>query len=435
MAPLMSVPSSSLPAGARRLLYFQVFNIAGSSIALGPPLILLARHLGGGTWDASLLTAFATLAIVVQLVASPILEHFGYRRSFAGGWLVTAGFMALVALLPLGIIKGEWAVTALLAFVFAFHAVRSFAQLAWFPWLARILPTELRGRFVGLDVRVTAVTGLVALLVTSLVIGQNPGGTTFALIYGFASLGLAAAGLTAWQVPDNDPRIAVPARGEAVSVWKAARHLFRRRRFRRAMTFIAVYYFFFAPIPLILILLQEGPLTLGARDILLLQAGTQVGTAATSALWGRTSDRFGTRPLLRMASVGTLIVFTMWASCIIRNPGLAILGLFSALLGVFQGAQSVGLMRLLMQVCPPKLASQSTAIFQAVGSLAASLSPLAVGAILSEFPKDSATGFALAMLFIGAAGVGAQYLLGRIPETGRERTHAVLRHAIKWVMR
>ena len=85
--------------------------------------------------------------------------------------------------------------------VLGFCLLRAFGTAAHLPWMAAILPVEVRGRFFATDHALTSGLGVGTLLLCAALFARFPGWTAFALVYGLALAGSALAVTSLLRLP------------------------------------------------------------------------------------------------------------------------------------------------------------------------------------------------------------------------------------------
>lgn len=210
-APVAPEPAP-VPAAAglrpfRAGYWFGGFNGLTWMIGLGTPSVLLAERLGASAFQIGLMSAFVFLLLPLQVLSTAALHRLGYRRQMVLGW----GTRALFLLVPLALAWSApepavaWMPSLLVASVFGFCLCRAFGVAAHIPWLAAILPPELRGRFFATDVAIIGLVGVATLLVCAGLFAWLPGWQAFVWVYALALLGSALAVANLLRLPQAPP--------------------------------------------------------------------------------------------------------------------------------------------------------------------------------------------------------------------------------------
>src|SRR5260221_3512118 len=117
-------------------LVFGFFNALTWQIAIGTPMVLFAERLGATSFQVGLAYSFVFLLTPVQVAATALLPHFGFKRVSLGGWSARSVFLAI----PLGLtlvapkMDNSWMVHALIWSVFFFCFFRSVGTSAMTTW-------------------------------------------------------------------------------------------------------------------------------------------------------------------------------------------------------------------------------------------------------------------------------------------------------------
>ena len=172
-------------------------------IGLGTPMVLFAEALGASALQVGLASSFLYLVLPVQVLATASLARLGYKRQMVMGWWIRALFL----LVPLGLAlyapqpPASWMADLFVASVLGFCLLRAFGTAAHLPWMAAILPVEVRGRFFATDHMLTSGLGV---------------GTLLPAIFPYATADVApllvAAAMTGTMSPSNDSGV-VSSRG------------------------------------------------------------------------------------------------------------------------------------------------------------------------------------------------------------------------------
>ena len=202
-----STSSPPLPASTRSLLAFQSFNALNFTIAIGAPMVLLARFLGASEREVGMVMSLVPFLAILQLPGTALVERFGPRRVMIWGWSIRSWALLIAAALPLLIdtLSRSTLVLLLGLSLFLFSGIRGLASASWHPWLNKLLPEGTRGHYLGKEQRVMNLSASLALIVSALFLGEEPAGWRFSILMAAAwLLGLASTYFLA-RVPRDDP--------------------------------------------------------------------------------------------------------------------------------------------------------------------------------------------------------------------------------------
>jgi MFS family permease len=367
-------------------------------------LTAFALALGAGPLQIGLLAALPMGLRLSQLVTSTRFERLGRWRTvaLAGG---TAGRIALLAgILTLLMPPGDARLWLLIAIVAAAAAGGALYDLAVVAWMAEIVPLRLRGDFFGRRNRAVAAVGMVVTLGAAGIIDAL-GGAGEAAITGFAVIFTvgAAVGLLGLRVlaraPAGPPHPVV-APAPPLRIWIA--EAFADRSFYRLARFGLIWGFavnfsspFFA-------VYQISVLALPLTVVTLFKAITTVGMAASSWYWGRMTDHFGAKPVVRTGVYLISLTPLLW---LFVRPGLIWpLIPIQILSGLSFTAYEGNINNLVLKLAPRERRSRYLAVFGAAYGTGAVLGPIAGGLVLWGLDAQALAGTrAFVILFVVGA--------------------------------
>lgn len=189
--------------------WFGGFNGLTWMVCLGTPMVLLAQHLGASAFQVGLASSFVFLLLPVQVVSTAALPRFGFKRQMVTAWLVRSLFLAIPVFLVWSDVDdpAPWMPALLVWSVFGFCLCRAFGTAAHLPWMAAILPLDLRGRYFATEQAITSVVGVGTLLGCAALFATLPARSAFTIVYASAFLG---ALLAVWNLT-RLPAAAAPA--------------------------------------------------------------------------------------------------------------------------------------------------------------------------------------------------------------------------------
>jgi|GEM_PF-4330766 len=392
--------------------------IVGGTVQTG--VILWA---GGGAFDLGLLSALTTGGGFIVLAMRYFERRSGSHRNLTRfGWTVARViWLPLVVFLVLttgfGDVGRSLAVPIMLVTVLASAAFGAVGNVAWYSWVARLVPSAERGAFIAQRSLWTSVASLILFPIVGWVLDR--GTALHHEAFGFASVLVlpVISGLVGWRLLSVVPELNAPAPGTNAAR-RSRRGAIPAGRFAlyNAVWQIAVY--FSAPF------FQAYALErLGFSFTLLmnLQVLGQVISILTLGWWGQIIDRVGLKLPLAVCSIGKGLVpiFYIVSTHDVWWPvlGAYIFTVLDAGIGTATGTAFA-------EISSGRQGSARVAHLNLLISICASVTPLLAGALVARFQTPGVD--MLALLFIvSAVGRALSGVILLIPERRRRlRPHS-----------
>ncbi|MEN6545732.1 MAG: MFS transporter [Armatimonadia bacterium] len=409
----------------------------------GSVFLLFLHELGLPKTQIGMLLSLMPFAGLLALGFAPVATRLGRRRVFLTCWTARKFTVAGLLLLPwvMGRFGHAGGLICLTAIVALFAVLRSLAETAWYPWSQEVVPDRVRGRFGANSTVLITLASCLALFVAGQVIRRGTGLDGFMVLIaaGFVFGLLAVAAML--PVPGGAPR------PDTESLEGHVGNMRRALRDRNFVLYLAGFgcvtigtmlYLSFLP------LFLKERLGIAPGTVVTLDTAVMIGGALASLLWGRTADRFGSRPVLMSASALTLAIPLGWLLLPRQAPHLLP---WCALLyfanGIALNGNAIGAGRLLFNgVVPPHENTAYTALYYAWIGLVGGVAPLVAGGLLQTCGSwerhyawlttdGHALLFALALLLIGAG--WACY--GGVRPDDRYRTRDLIQRASTRLLR
>lgn len=393
------------------LLAFQACNACNFTIGLGAPLIVTARHLGASEEQIGLLNALSPLMVGLQLLVTNWMVRLGYRRMMLMGWGTRSFMLLLIVPLPFlaGVLPQAFLSWAIIIPIFLFNVFRGLASGAWLPWLKTLLPEGERGRYLAREQITMNLSGFLTLIFCGAVLGRDPGALQFSLLFVVAWLAGMASVWFLRKAPEVMPG---ETEGECERSLRerlgAFSRIIRHRPFRAATRFTTVHTIAVSAIPGFLVIYVAEDLDWTTGAVMKLQSLTTVGVALTAIVWGALCERYGSRPVLRVALTGQLALLTFWIASASGLPVATLPALVIAFLcwGSLSAAQAISQTRLILDTSPPDDVTLSLPLYQVFVALAGGGAPLVWGMVLNRLrhpvgegiPPDPTGAFSFAFL-------------------------------------
>ena len=342
-----------------------------------------ALEMGATRLQIGVLSALPVCANLMQLAGAYLLERRGECKNLCLITTVISRLLWLpIFLVPFLFAKsGPFAIWVMIAAFAVGSFLSSVGGVAWLLWIKDLIPREQRVSFMGrrhlFNTGLSLVAGMVAAVGLDWAKQSGHSSLGFLSVFGAAMLcGLIGMPLLG----------AIPAPGPARPYQASFRQLFssplKDRDFRSLLGFYGVWNIglqlaqpFFA-----VYMLQKMHLSFGC--ITALATMSSVLGMLTTRFWTRLCDRFGTKPIVLIATVADLVTTIAWVFVMPQWFGLLILIHCS---GVFSAPLAMGPNNILLRLAPEKNAAFYLAIFNSIVGTAAAVAAIAGGLIATVF--------------------------------------------------
>lgn len=312
-------PEDSLsPTETRKALWvaaiaWGVFGSAWMNLITGAPFVSFARALGASTFVFGLLSSLPFVGVLAQLPSAYFVERTRRRKRiflWAGSGQRLTWF--LVAALPWAI-PGRYEdlrVGALLVLLVLSSSLGHLGSPAWMSWFADMVPVHIRGRYLGNRAALATVTAVVTSASVGWVLDRNSSFPVFTVIFCVAAaLGLGDIFLFLSVRETAMEKDAGPA-------WRWHNVVGRPLGdppFRRYLLYALSEAFVFGLAGPFFWLVGLEVLDIGSFwSNFYIMIVPMVFTAMTLPLWGNLSDRFGSRPLVTLGTLSSIVWPVCW---------------------------------------------------------------------------------------------------------------------------
>lgn len=292
-----------LPEIRRSIAMMVMGNIFGNLfgvISTGSALTGFARDLGANDLIFGVLSGIPLAASLMQIPAAILVSRTQKRKRYMltfgiisrAVWLLI-GLVPYVIVVDTGLIR-LWSVIFLVGLS---AANGSFINVSFTPWMADLIPISIRGRWMSVRDGLNAVGSVMIGLVTAYILDHMPGyaGYAFVFILG-GTLGVLDMCCFIFV---KEVHHSAPVR---TNLLKVSRQIFADGPFFRFMIFWTVWCFTANLSAPYLIRYALGEMGLSYIQVTL---SGQIAAALTTVLvitfWGRSLDRYGSKPVLWIA--------------------------------------------------------------------------------------------------------------------------------------
>lgn len=342
-----------------------------------------ALEMGATRLQIGILSALPVCANLAQLGGAYLLERRGECKNLCLVTTVIARLLWLpIFLAPFLFAKsGPFGIWVMIGAFAVGGFLSSIGGVAWLLWIKALIPKEQRVTFLGrrhlFNTGLSLVAGMIAAV--GLDWAKQSGHTSwgFMSVFGAAML----CGLIGMPLLGAIPAPG-PARPQQAAWQQLATEPLRNRDFRALLSFYGVWNIglqlaqpFFA-----VYMLQKMQLSFGC--ITALTTMSSVLGMLTTRFWTRLCDRFGTKPIVLIATVADLLTTVAWVFLMPQWFGLLVLIHCS---GVFSAPLAMGPNNILLRLAPEKNAAFYLAIFNSIIGTAAAVAAVVGGFIATAY--------------------------------------------------
>jgi MFS family permease len=432
-------PAETRHALLTALIAWGIFGSTWAAMVSGAPFVTFARNkLGASTFMFGLLSALPFAAVLAQLPGSYWVERHRMRRRLfvltgSCSRLIWFAVAALPWVVPARL--GGLRVGALLALVVLGSTFGHAGTPAWFSWFADMVPERIRARYLGNRAALATTTAVIVSTTVAWIVDHNSSFAAFTIIFGVAALfGLADVELF-WTVrePPMPPREGPPWRLRDVMLGPLG-----SRPFRGYLLYALSEAFMFGIAGPFFWLMSLEFLKIGNFwSNVYVAMVPMIFTALALPAWGGLCDRFGSKPLVTLGTLMSIVYPVCWA---LATPGQhhVLLATAAVIGGLFGGAIQIGDMNMLFSLTPRENRSAYIAMLAFASSLGWCLAPTLSGALAQALRPVHLhlAGLTFGNLhFLMLISIVARILhvllvIPHLPEANPRRTRDLLRHLV-----
>ena len=360
---------------------FSLYNQLNFQIILGTPLILYAKSLGASSTTIGIVAALAPLLTVLQLPTAYFIPRVGYKRFVLLGWFSRTLTVFSLALLPLlTAFDNATKISLMLMALFIFNVLRGISTGAWLPWLTSLIPEERRGNFLRKDQTYVQIGGLLAMVLSTVVLWNNAKAWHFALLFFLSACAATLSLFFIRLVPEVEVGEQVRTSSQPVP-WGA---MLKYPPFTRLLIFTVVYNWVIGGLAAFIVGFLQHIGGFSDGMILACNVFAFVGAAISVQLVSGLMNRTGTKPILRISLVcyfWAVICWLLISSELLTTTPLMVV-LIYLILGVAGGLFGIANTRIAMDTMPLMGRNHFFALFTVFTSISLGLAPICWGIFL-----------------------------------------------------
>ena len=352
----------------------------------GPVFVLFLAELSISNTVIGFILSLVPFTGLIAIFIAQRVARFGYKRTFIVFWGARKGFAALLILVPWASVTfGEVAAIILVTLIMAgFSLCRSISETGFYPWQQEFVPDSVRGKYSASNTIVSNIISIIAVGVATFVLGLSTDMNRFILLF---TVGSIAGFVAVWmytKVPGGAPDT------HSDNTQSSYKNLLIAAKDRNLQLYLAGIFLFTlgtGPLYSFLPLFMKDQVGLSDSGILALQISILIGGLISSQLLGWSADRYGSKPVMLVGVLLTVVLPIGW----IMMPRASELSLIAAfILAFIQGiaglAWGIGSGRLLfVRIVPTQHKAEYMAVFYATIGLIGGFSQIAGGGLIDAF--------------------------------------------------
>jgi len=307
---------------------------------------------------------------------------------------------------------------------------------AWLSWFADMVPERIRGRYLGNRAALATVTAVVASGTVGWVLDRNSSFPVFTAIFAIAAV-LGVTDLMLFLLVRETPMAGDQQRLQLGSVIMGP---LRNRPFRGYLLYALSEALMFGIAGPFFWLMGLEVLDIGNfYSNLYIMMVPMVFTALALPLWGNVCDRFGSKPLVTLGTVMSIIFPVCWLLATGERYH-TLLAVSAIVGGAFGAAIQVADMNMLFSLTPQRTRSAYIATLSVAASLGWVVAP-SVGGAVAQALRSVHVHFAgrtfvnlhfLMVISIAARLLHVLLVVPRLPEEPKQTTGALIQSLCCW---
>jgi len=337
-----------------------------------------ASTLGAGEFAFGLISALPVLASLLQIPVSYLAVKTGkYKRMFMIGGVIQRLTWVVVAFIPYMFPVGQSRIWSLIVLVTLAAMAGSFVVIPSVTLLGSMVPIDIRGRFVAARQKVCTAVSLLFGVGIAFALDYLPGFLGYTLVFTIGGV----AGIVEILMYSGINFSGIPDKPEGFSISKGIKDCFKTPKTRNYLLYWTLWFF--------AIYLNAPFITKYAIDVLSISYTSmiifgalvsQVMMFITISRWGVFLDRYGSVPLMLIATLSTTAIISVWLFAV---PGSVWpVFVFNFLGGIVWSGHDACMVNMQFSHTPSEGRPAALAVYAVFTSIAAGAALILGGAVL-----------------------------------------------------
>lgn len=373
---------ATFPPGFNNAYLFAIFNAFSFQIVLNSPMVLYAKSLGASATELGIITGMMPLLVIFQIPAAQYIHRVGYRRFVFAGWGTRVSFIFAMAIVPLlgGVLSPRTQISLMLLLLFGFNLSRGISSAAWLPWIAALVPEQIRGKYLARDAACVNLASCATFLLCASALGKNPEPYQFSILFAFSAIMGAFSLAFLKRMPDAEPHETINSQRSPIP-WEA---IIKHKPFKKLLLMVIVWSAVYGGMSAFVVAFMKAQVGLPSDKILVITSVSFIG--GLSSLWflGARLDSMGSKPVIIFSMFLWLFMLLGWTLTAggYFNPDTGLLILLQFVMGLGSSLTNMANTRLAMATIPKEGRDHFFAVFSVLSCLSMGLAPIGWGILI-----------------------------------------------------
>jgi len=374
-------------AAMRSIILTQCLGIIALGTVMNGTLLLYLTAVGVTAIRTMIYLAIQPMTNALLLLPSAYLaDRYGKKRLGQAGLSIGIIGWGMIAT---GSFAGKWSEALIVIGIILASVCSTLVSAGWFSLLSPIIPSEIRGRFLG---RLRLSFNFVSLIMSAVfawILTIYSGVGVYQGFYAFATLAFIARWFTYRRIPELEPPV---EKERAVSFGQVLSGVFQVKNLAAFCSYIFLLGLFTAGAGALFAMTEKRVLEFSDTQVILLSNFTLIGSMVGMFFGGMVVDRNGTRFVFAVCHVMLALTLVAFLFRVFAPPTLLApyLGIVHFSLGTSFGAIGIAMTTELLGILPKNNKSVAASLFIIFQTSGVALSGMIPASILKMgILKDS----------------------------------------------
>lgn len=386
LQPSDQLTNTQVKTGLHLILKDGLATETMNTLTAGTFLVAIALYMGASNVQIGVLAALPTLTNIFQLVSVWLVQRYNNRRVIT----VTGAICARIPLLVIGtlplLFSNSASVSALIFLLSFQYLFASIAGGSWNSWMRDLIPQQILGSYFSHRSRLMQILNVTLSLVIAMTIDYVKEHYPAHEITVYAGMFIVSGIAGIWGVyalvRTPEPK-SIPINDNIVKLFSKPLTV---HNFRKLLAFNSCWIFAFNLVTPFFSVYMMKTLGLPLIYVICLNIVSQVSSITSIKLWGRSSDRFSNKTIIRICAPVYIGCIMAWSVIGIMNASfmLPILVIMHILMGASNAGITLALQNIGLKLAPAAESIVYLVTKNIVTAVFSATAPLA-GGLLADF--------------------------------------------------